>query len=432
MSIAAFRFAKLPDGFVEETTRLLHGRVRAAAYLVFFVHLFFLPLDFVRYPEFAATAAAVRSAVCIVLLVVAATVAKLRDLTALRWITMAVVGLSVLPFVVVIRHAHGPEDPRYLEQLVPITYAIVASSLFFPLGGRAAVAIGGTPVVLHTLATVDFPPLANLPLLLLSLAALGVASVGSEGALRARVGDYEGRLAKDALLRARADVAAMLSHDLKNPLAAILGAVDFQRDDGLDDAAGIANTLDRIEAAARRALLLVTNFLEASRVGDGRLAPRRRPVDLRMTIERLVAEQGILGSVKEVRLEAAIEGERLPIEVDEGQIDRVLANLVQNSIQHSPIGGRVIVSARSCEGGIEVTVEDEGDGIPPEALPRIFDRYSTAASRLDSTGLGLFVVKSLVAAHGGTITAENREPGPGARFRVVLPEGTPLSPRLGA
>jgi signal transduction histidine kinase len=110
------------------------------------------------------------------------------------------------------------------------------------------------------------------------------------------------------------------------------------------------------------------------------------------------------------------------VDADVAALDRVFANLLGNAIKHTPAGGTVRIVARPSGATlIEVVVEDTGGGIPPGQEMRIFERYTGAASRADSTGLGLFIARTITAAHGGTISAENRLDARGARFRVVLP-----------
>jgi signal transduction histidine kinase len=110
-------------------------------------------------------------------------------------------------------------------------------------------------------------------------------------------------------------------------------------------------------------------------------------------------------------------------------LDRVFANLLSNAIKHTPGGGTVRVVGRLARPDlVEVVVEDTGEGIPLGQETRIFERYTSAASRTDSTGLGLFIARTITLAHGGTISAENRQDCRGARFRVLLPTGSAGAP----
>jgi two-component system sensor histidine kinase KdpD len=209
-----------------------------------------------------------------------------------------------------------------------------------------------------------------------------IATVGAHELTRSRLAEFEGRRAKEELLRARSDFVAMLTHDIKNPLAVIDGYVQMMRERAEISAEERDGLLARVQGSIRSALTLAINFLDASKIEADRIILRKQPID----------------------------------------VTQVLGQAV-----HTPPGGTVRVAARgTASGSVEVVVEDTGEGIQPGQESRIFDRYTSAASRADSTGLGLYIARTLTAAHGGTIGVENRQDGPGARFRVTLPA---LSPR---
>jgi signal transduction histidine kinase len=125
--------------------------------------------------------------------------------------------------------------------------------------------------------------------------------------------------------------------------------------------------------------------------------------------------------LKKITLRSDLDASLPPIAIDARLMGRVLANLVSNAVSYSPNGSVVVVATRGGERSVTVTVNDSGPGIADEVLPRLFQRYSTAEqSRSDSTGLGLFIVRTIVDAHGGSV-AVGRSPQGGASFTVTLP-----------
>ena len=169
-------------------------------------------------------------------------------------------------------------------------------------------------------------------------------------------------------------------------------------------------------------ITLAVNFLDTSKIEANRFVLRRRLTEMGALLQRAVADHLPSAASEGVTLvlDAAVD---LPtVDADAAALDRVFANLLGNAIKHTGDGGMVRVAARRSEPDrIEIVVEDTGEGIPPGDESRIFDRYTGAASRADSTGLGLFIARTIITAHAGTIGAENRQDCRGARFRVILP-----------
>jgi signal transduction histidine kinase len=214
----------------------------------------------------------------------------------------------------------------------------------------------------------------------------------------------------------------MVTHDIKNPLAVIDGFVEMIRDDGDMPSAMRDELLARVHASVRTAITLAVNFLDASKIEADRFVLRTRPIDVGDLIRGVVADQRLPAEHKGVRLLDDSEAELPLVDADATALGRVFTNLIGNAIKHTPAGGTVRLVARlSSADRIEIAVEDTGEGIPPGQESRIFERYTGAASRADSTGLGLFIARTLTAAHRGTIRAENRQDGAGARFVLTLP-----------
>jgi PAS domain S-box-containing protein len=220
----------------------------------------------------------------------------------------------------------------------------------------------------------------------------------------------------------RQDLVAMLSHDLKNLLGAVLGFAEILR--GLPpDEPQRDEFLARIEANAHSALYLAMNFVDASQIQSGLLAPRLEPVLLNETIQRALRRQESQARVKQIRIEARLDRSGPRALLDPRLIDRVVANLVNNAIKVSPAKSSVRVETAVRNGSVVVRVRDQGPGIPEDQRPKLFQRFDAMGSqRPDSSGLGLFIVKALVEAQGGTVGAEFPPEG-GAVFEIAFPAG---------
>ena len=226
------------------------------------------------------------------------------------------------------------------------------------------------------------------------------------------------------LERIRQDFVANVSHELRTPLTAIKGYVEALREGGLQDAVQAEQFLGVIQRHSERMdkivsdLLLLSEIESADRVlqSDAILLPEL----LRTAVETLrpLAE----GKKQNLRVEP-LEG--LPtLRADSQKIHQVMINLLHNAISYTPEGGSITVEARPVSEGAEVSVIDNGIGIPPDDLPRIFERFYRVdkgrSRELGGTGLGLSIVKHIVEAHGGQVRVESK-PGKGSRFTFLLP-----------
>lgn len=214
---------------------------------------------------------------------------------------------------------------------------------------------------------------------------------------------------------------AAISHDLRSPLASVAEAAYLLR----DEVAGPLTPRQRrlvaiIESSSARVLALVSRILDLSRLRAGVLPVERQPVSLDRVVMRVVEELRPQAEAGEVRLEHEVARGDFVVEGDETRLAEIVANLGSNAIRFTPRGGTVHV--RLSEAGPEVglEVEDTGIGIPPDALPSIFERYQQVRRDRDGIGLGLAIVKGVVEAHGGRVSVESAE-GKGTRFTVMLP-----------
>jgi len=165
---------------------------------------------------------------------------------------------------------------------------------------------------------------------------------------------------------------------------------------------------------------LLDDLRTLSLADAGALTLHREPVDLADLAASVVASQGPIAAAKRVDLVAGGDA-RAEADVDPVRIREVMANLVANAIRHTPAGGRVRLNVTTAGDDALIEVADTGEGIPPDQVGRVFDRFERHADT-GGSGLGLAIVWNLAAAHGGTVTAESSGvPGEGARFVVRLP-----------
>lgn len=236
--------------------------------------------------------------------------------------------------------------------------------------------------------------------------------------------DVTERQRAEELVRERADfekqLIGIVSHDLRNPLSAILlGAASLLRGEGLDERS--TRLAVRIQTSAERAVRMIRDLLDftQSRLGGG-IPISRRPTDLQAAVWEVMEEVGATHPDREVRVNALGDGQG---EWDPDRLAQVLQNLLTNALRYSPPGTPVEVRTRDEGEVVSIEVHNRGDPIPPERLGRLFEPFQRGTGPDPSTrsvGLGLYIVKQLVAAHGGTVSARSSAEE-GTTFRVRLP-----------
>ena len=222
--------------------------------------------------------------------------------------------------------------------------------------------------------------------------------------------------------QARMDLLSMVTHDIKGPLTVILGYTDLLNDPGESvSTARLHDILGRIHDSAEQIHALVCNFVELARIEAGRLESARRAVDVAELAGDVCERLRSRARRKGVALETSIASVP-PVIGDRPQLDRAVTNLVDNALKYTPCGGRVHVATRQGPGDVQVSVADTGPGIPDEELAYVFDKYRRVAgeSVAEGTGLGLFITRTIVRAHGGDVAVETTV-GAGATFTVHLP-----------
>jgi signal transduction histidine kinase len=249
----------------------------------------------------------------------------------------------------------------------------------------------------------------------------GVAiSIGSLVAdRRRRQIEAEDAVRREQQLRdERASILAAVTHDVKSPLAVILGSA--RQGATTSDSSRHERLFRRIESAGRQAHRLVETLDDLRLFDRQAMSLHRVPNDLRLTVAAGVEQLQTLSAAHELSVVAP----PTPVvaEYDEAKLHRVLANLIGNAIKYSPDGGGVDIQIGSSDDEVWVSVRDRGIGVPPDLRQRIFERGFRGASvgEISGTGLGLFISAEIVKMHGGRIDCEEA-PEQGSVFRVYLP-----------
>ncbi|MDQ3264085.1 MAG: ATP-binding protein [Myxococcota bacterium] len=239
-------------------------------------------------------------------------------------------------------------------------------------------------------------------------------------------GDLELQLAREQrAVRARNDLVAVVSHDLRNPLAIIrLQTALLNRLSAAtpkpDDQQRLHASVDRIRRAGESMNALIRDLIDLSKIEASRFQLECRPEPAAEMVHEALLIISPLAEAKQISLrEGAVA--RAQVRADRERIFQVFSNLLGNAIKFTREGGVITVAVERREDDVLVTVEDDGSGIPAEQLPHLFDRYWTARrGGQQGTGLGLYIVKGIIEAHGGTVWATS-ELGVGSRFSFTIP-----------
>jgi signal transduction histidine kinase len=235
------------------------------------------------------------------------------------------------------------------------------------------------------------------------------------------------RGARDRMLleRSRADLVSTVAHELRSPLTSVKGftatlLAKWPR--FTDDQKRVM--LETVNADADRVTRLITELLDVSRIEAGRIELHRELVDIAARARKIINGRVAAGDADD-RYRVEVTGQLPETWLDADKVDQILANLIENAVRHGAGTVTTVVEPAVVAGapGVAVAVRDQGPGIAPEVAPRVFTRF-WRAKRRGGAGLGLFIVKGLVEAHGGEITVQ-QAPGGGAEFRFTVPAGTP-------
>ena len=225
--------------------------------------------------------------------------------------------------------------------------------------------------------------------------------------------------------RRKEEFLAVLAHEIRNPMTPLLTCLELMRT-GEGDAASLTRWREIMERQVRNLTRLVDDLLDVSRVTRGKIELQKEGVDLATVVDRAVEIVRPLIQSRAIHLEISVE-KGLTLEADPLRVEQILANLVHNAVKYTPEGGRVSVRGGREGRTISVLVEDDGLGIDPDLLPRLFDLFMQGSRTSGGLGIGLTLVRTLVELHGGTVRASSAGPGKGSQFEVRLPVGAAVA-----
>jgi two-component system, chemotaxis family, CheB/CheR fusion protein len=254
--------------------------------------------------------------------------------------------------------------------------------------------------------------------------ALTAAEQARDSAERARSVADDARAEALNANRLKDEFLSTLSHELRTPMTSILGWAQMMRTTQLDEET-MATAVATIERGTYAQIRLIDDLLDISRITTGRLRLDQRVFNLRTLIEETLDVLRPAVSAKEIQVETNLDQAAVTMYGDPERIRQVIWNLLSNAVKFTPRGGTISLSVIRSNSEALIRVTDSGEGISPDFLPRIFDRFSqghTGSKRhLPGLGLGLAIAKYLVDLHGGTIVAESAGAGRGATFTITLP-----------
>lgn len=303
--------------------------------------------------------------------------------------------------------------------VIAVFYIFVSGYAFFYFPAWHAVGHTVFAAATYALALwqLQAPSALSQWIVILGAAAVSGAVVGGLGA--ASRGRAESEHAAAEQLRTAEEVRTALlraaGHDLRTPLATIAGFTETLLREELSDE-DRRRVLERMRHNTGRIQRLLDDLLDLDRIESGHRTLATQDVDLQRLVDDALAGLEAPDHHLDVDVEAG------SIRADPVMLERVLENLIGNAVKYSPAGTTITIEARRTERGAELTVADEGPGIPDEVRDGLFDPFVSGNHQRAGTGIGLYLVRQFVELHGGTVTAESN---PGARFRIHLPERPP-------
>ncbi|HKV34483.1 MAG TPA: PAS domain S-box protein [Pyrinomonadaceae bacterium] len=335
----------------------------------------------------------------------------------------------------VVRIGEVKKDPRYGKNSpyygMPEGHLPVTSYLAVPVVSRSGEVLGGLffghpePNIFTDRDEIVVTGLASQAAVAMDNARL------YETAKRARAEAETAAAEKERLYRQaeessrlKEEFLATISHELRTPLSAILGWARMLRMGTLSEENAV-KALDTIERNARAQAQLVDDLLDVSRIITGKLRMDVQPADPNSFIDAAVEAVRPAAEAKGVRVQKVIDTGAISIPGDPVRLQQVVWNLLSNAIKFTPRGGRVQIRSERVNSHLEIVVSDTGQGISPDFLPHVFDRFRQADQKTSrqhgGMGLGLAIVRHLVEMHGGTVRAMSDGEGHGSTFTVALP-----------
>lgn len=306
------------------------------------------------------------------------------------------------------------KDPRV--PLAAYRPTFVRSLLMVPIRKHAPIgAIGVYWAVRREPSQAETEMLAALA----NATAVAMENVELHQALRGKIDELE------RASRHKNQFLLMLSHELRTPMNSILGWSEILREHDGHLPEDVRDGLDSIHRNARTEMRLIADLLDSSQVLTGRLALDTSRIDLQTLVAEAAHSVQVQLLARDIRLKVRAAPGAAPLDGDPDRLLQVIGNLLSNAIKFTPTDGQIELCLRPEGDEYVISVTDDGEGIDPELLPHIFDRFQSQAKPMTrphgGLGLGLSIVKSLVEAHGGWVGAGSAGPGRGARFEVRLP-----------
>lgn len=246
---------------------------------------------------------------------------------------------------------------------------------------------------------------------------VAIKSQDELGQLADAINFMSSQLAK--LDQLRRDIIANVSHELRTPLSLIRGYSEALKDGLIEDSKMQKQYLDIVLDETGRLQKLVNDLLDLSQLESGAMPINPQPFSITQLITEVCSRFEPTANKEQIELSAQTDGEIIVV-ADEGRIEQVLYNLVQNALNHTPPEGRVAVSAQRHDSKAFIQVSDTGHGISPEDLPHIFDKFYKGRNSRKGTGLGLAIARGIIAAHGSELTVQS-ELNKGTAFSFYLP-----------
>jgi PAS domain S-box-containing protein len=236
--------------------------------------------------------------------------------------------------------------------------------------------------------------------------------------------EHAARTQAEDATRLKDEFLANLSHELRTPMNAIIGWTHLLRSGRLDDSQR-QRALESIDRGARSQAKLIEDLLDVSRIVSGKLSLTLHAVDLAAVVDAAAESQRPAAQAKGLTIEVQPAAQALTVNGDVNRLQQVFLNILSNAVKFTPSGGRITIAQSRSENEAVVAITDTGEGITPEFLPFIFDRFRQADGTSTRThmglGLGLAIVRHVTELHGGTVSAQSRGREQGSTFTVTLP-----------